>query len=107
MRMGSHKLAARLRVFAKIRSTLSLEAIIRANLTVPLTLLCVGVAIEPSAGKKSTRIFLSWMAHFDVFSTFCQMAVTLDISLSAVIATDCTRNLSRHLASGGGSSFIA
>lgn len=32
---------------------------------------------------------------------------TLVNSLSAVISTDCTRNLSRHLASGGGSSFIA
>ena len=91
----------------EVRSKSSLEALNCASLTVPLTLLCVGVAVEPSAGKKSTRIFLSWMAHFDVFSTFCQIAVTLDISLSAVIATDCTRNLSRHLASGGGSSFIA
>ena len=32
---------------------------------------------------------------------------TLVNSLSAVTRTDCTRNLSRHFASGGGSSFIA
>ncbi len=35
------------------------------------------------------------------------MAATLENSLSGVTATDWTRNLSRHLASSGGSSFIA
>lgn len=33
--------------------------------------------------------------------------VTLENSKSPVIATDCTRNLSLHFASAGGSSFIA
>lgn len=35
------------------------------------------------------------------------MAAILVNSLSAVTATDCTKNLSRHFASAGGSTFIA
>lgn len=84
----------------------------------------IGVEVEASAGKKLTRIFFSWMDCLLVcsmcdHSNHCQPRphvtrggkhtrdATLVNSLSAVTRTDCTRNLSRHFASAGGSSFIA
>ena len=61
---------------------------------------------KPPAGRKFTRIFRSWMDDFAVFSTLDQIVATFEASPFS-IRTDWTRNLSRHLASRGGSSFIA
>ena len=79
--------------------------------------------MTPSAGRKITRILRSSIVPFAIFSAFCHyemlawdnlllesqqtIAVMLPKSLSGVMASDWTKNLSRHLASGGGSSRIA
>lgn len=58
------------------------------------------------AGRKAHRIFCSWIAFLSSFSTMPQISVRLVVSLSGVMMVDCTRNLSRHLADDGGSSFM-
>lgn len=88
----------------------------------PLDLGVVAV-VSSIAGRKMTLIFFSWMDCFEVCSMCdhfehvsqrhmcCKGKHTRDAtlvnSLSAVTSTDCTKNLSRHFASGGGSSFMA
>jgi hypothetical protein len=85
-----------------------------------------------SAGRKITRIFLSWIELFGADSHYNRsqynskkgpppstrglgvrelrprtISETLVNSLSASMGIAWTRNLSRHLASAGGSAFIA
>ena len=72
--------------------------------TMPLTLLCCGVVVGPSAGRNTTRIFRSCIDALEVLSTFCHfgmsasraaksaylltMVVMFSTSFSMGIATD-------------------
>jgi len=70
------------------------------RLTVPLTLLCWGVDVVPSAGRNTTRIFLSSTAPFATFSAFCHCECISAMVIERKSATDNCCNAA-HFPLGG------